>query len=104
MEKKTYYVVPQTKEILEAPVEHLPEYEIEANIEEVEEIRELLKAIYDNDFETYIDAHFWLIEESHNDNDRYDQAFFTLYNKLYELGTDETKQKIKSLGFIKEDS
>ncbi len=99
--KKKYFVVPQTREILEERDQHTFEFEIEATPEEISRLQEWLTVMDANDFETFVNGHFWLIEETHQDNEQYDHALQNVYGMIYDLGTPETKRKMEEMGLIR---
>ncbi|WP_027725378.1 hypothetical protein [Tuberibacillus calidus] len=100
MEKKKYYVRVGTGEVLPDPTLSEWEFEILATPQEVHELKDLLEMTDDEAFINYIKAHapFQELEE----NIPYDKKLETVYRYLYELGTEETKAHIRSMGFIEQ--
>ncbi len=102
MNKKRYFVTISTKEIRETSVpDNGVEFEIIANQNEKEDIEALFKE-KDQDSKNasmYLTKPFneWGADDERS---RYDDHMLNLYRKLYELGTEETKEKIDELGII----
>jgi hypothetical protein len=102
MNKKRYFVTISTKEIRETSVpDNGVEFEIIANQNEKEYIEALFKE-KDQDSKNasmYLTKPFneWGADDERS---RYDDHMLNLYRKLYELGTEETKEKIDELGII----
>ncbi|GIO24573.1 hypothetical protein [Oceanobacillus sp. J11TS1] len=102
MTRKKYFVTVDTEEISEVS---LPddgiEYEIYATPEEVKEIEVLFARKDENakDAVKFVGKPFdeWGADAKRN---KYEAYLITLYRKLYELGTDETKKKIKELNLF----
>ncbi|MEW9676691.1 hypothetical protein ABRT01_10970 [Lentibacillus sp. L22] len=99
MERKTYFVTVDTGEIRDVSLpKNGIEYEIYATPEEVEEIEILFtkKGENANDAVKFLGKPFdeWGVDAKRNN---YDAYLVAIYRKLYELGTDETKKKIKKL-------
>jgi hypothetical protein len=102
LEKKTYYVSVGGGEILE-PSNMLGNYELE--IEATEEEIDLLSELFEESEEAGQDTAARAIipyRLYHNDkeNDAYDDNLIEIYRKLHELGTEETKRHIESMGIL----
>ncbi|GAB3793914.1 hypothetical protein [Virgibacillus kimchii] len=101
-EKKHLFVTIDTQEIRETPIpDGRVEYEIRADETEIKELRELFRKKDKNasDAVEYIGKPFdeWGADE---ERESYDQYQMHIYKKIYELGTQETKDKIGELGII----
>ncbi|WP_018923342.1 hypothetical protein [Salsuginibacillus kocurii] len=75
------------------------QYEIEATHEEKEEIKDLLDALQEQDIEfQQIFGHPF--DEPASDEEKSDAQFRVekLYQRIYDLGTDETKHTLKEMG------
>ncbi|WP_042223780.1 hypothetical protein [Oceanobacillus manasiensis] len=101
-QRKHYFVKITEKEINEVSIpDRSAEYEIVANNEEVEEIRELF--LHENknakNSVEYLSKPFdeWGADDERNS---YDDHLITVYRKVYKLGTDKTKEKIGELGIL----
>ena len=73
-------------------------YTIYANDEELKEIRRKLEKMEDASLSSFFRAHI-PIKPYHEDpqNDAYDDGLNELFQMLYELGDEETKDHIRSL-------
>lgn len=76
-------------------------YTIYANGQEIKEIRNELEKMHDASNASFVRAHIPIMLY-HNDpqNDAYDAGLKTLFQLLYELGDEETKQHIQSLDIL----
>lgn len=100
-ERKNYFVTIDTENIRETSVPEGIEYEVFATQDEISEIRELFneKEKSSKNAVKYLAKPF---NEWGADNERrkYDDHLITLYQRIYELGTEETKANIKELGIF----
>lgn len=101
-ECKNYFVTVDTQDIREMSIPDSGiEFEIIANPEEVKDIEKLFMAKNKNGRKAvkYINKPF---NELEVDNERYnyDDHLITIYRRVYELGTTETKEKINQLGLF----
>ncbi|UUZ80269.1 hypothetical protein LJK88_35915 [Paenibacillus sp. P26] len=101
MEKMTYYVSVQSRTIMLHQGDAAYELEIEATPDEIRELQELFEDKEDFELDTFSRAHY-LATEYHHDrsNDGYDMVLKDIYQKLYALGTDETKRHIESMNIL----
>ncbi|MEN1966886.1 hypothetical protein WMZ97_02310 [Lentibacillus sp. N15] len=100
--RKTYFVTVDTEDIREISLpENGIEYEINATPEEVKAIKMLFmkKNKNEKDAVKYLGKPFdeWGADTERNN---YDAHIIAIYDKLYELGTNETKNKIKELHLL----
>ncbi|QTH45521.1 hypothetical protein J4772_14540 [Cohnella sp. LGH] len=98
MSKQKYYVSVQAKTILPNQGDAAYELEIEAEPEDVRQLLELFEEMesFDNasGFRNLIPG----IPYHHDqENDGYDYYLREVYNKLQEVGTDETKKHISQM-------
>ncbi|WP_080875402.1 hypothetical protein [Oceanobacillus timonensis] len=99
MARKKYYVTVDTEEVSEVSLpENGIEYEIYATQEEVKEI-EVLFARKDKNAKDAVKFVGKPFDERPVDRkrDNYEAYLIAIYRKLYDLGTDETKNEIKEL-------
>ncbi|WP_010649331.1 hypothetical protein [Oceanobacillus massiliensis] len=102
-DKKQYFVAVDSKEIREISIDdNQVEYEIEAEESELLEIEELFKTMEGESKEAILDFHFRPFDEDKVDSERevYHDSLIKIYQKIYELGTPDTKKKIDELGII----
>lgn len=102
MEKKHYFVTIDTQDIREFSLPDTGvEYEITANQKEIEELRELfMKKNKDASNATeYIGKPFdeWGADEERS---AFNDHLLQIYKKIFQLGTEKTRAKIRELGII----
>lgn len=96
-----YYMDIQSGKISVDPLEEGGHFIIEANDSEYEELKTIANELYANDMKTYVRSHIPFLEYHFDkENDLYDQTLIKLYQKLYELGNEETKHHIKSMNIL----
>ena len=101
MEKQTFYVSVQSGNILADKGDSPYEFEIEANEEEIKQLQSLFARRNEADWGTFLRAHVPIVPYSYDSsNDQYDQNLYEIYNKIYELGSQQTKYQIESLGIL----
>jgi len=98
MEKKTYYVSVQAGTVLPNEGDAAFEFEIQATEEEVEQLIELFNSKRETEEDTFIRAPVPAIPyHQDEENDNYDAVLKQIYDKIYELGTEETKAAIAAM-------
>ncbi|MGA8941626.1 MAG: hypothetical protein WB502_02770 [Thermoactinomyces sp.] len=108
MEKKTYYVSvdfgTKAGEIRTHKDENsaLFEYEIEATSEELDQLEKLFTEVGETDFSTFAKAHVPFLDNEAKENLQEDEGIQRIYRLLYQLGTEETKGKLREAGIIQE--
>ncbi|CAH0118372.1 MULTISPECIES: hypothetical protein [unclassified Paenibacillus] len=96
MEKQTYYVSVQSSSILTEQGATPYEFEIQATQEEVDKLQSLFDFKSEADQKTFYRAHIPAYPYHVDpDNDMYDSYLNRIYELIYKLGTDETKQAIR---------
>jgi hypothetical protein len=107
LEKKTYYVTvdigPHTGEIREEINLNDPlyDFEIRATPEEISRLEELFERTQETDFRTFLKAHIpYETRERMQESKKEDAQIDEIYRMIYELGTDETKKKMRESGLI----
>ncbi|TCP26634.1 hypothetical protein EV207_11965 [Scopulibacillus darangshiensis] len=102
--KRRYYITVGSGEILPERTMSEWEFEIDASEEEVMQLQSMFEEANTDSWEAYWRAHIPILPYHHDDsNDKYDDDLVLIYQKLYDLGTPETKEHIKSMGILKED-
>ncbi|MFD0710851.1 hypothetical protein [Paenibacillus sp. GCM10027626] len=101
MDRQKYYVSVQAKTIMAQQGDAAYEFEIMANQEELNRLNALFRRMMDFDGDAYILTHLPGIPY-HNDepNDGFDYYLREIYNTLYELGTEETKDHIAEMNML----
>ncbi|WP_077619155.1 hydrolase [Bacillus sinesaloumensis] len=99
--RKTYYISVGSGEISQVKSGSTWEYKIEATDEEIHQLRNLFTTNYGNEIEGFLRAHVPYVEY-HNDssNDRYDTTLLQVFEMIYQLGDQETKDFIQSQGIF----
>ena len=102
LEKKHYFVTVDTQDIREMSIpDNGIEYEIIAGPEDVEEIKHLFRAQNRETFNAlgYLSKPF---DEWGADDRRaaYDADLIRLYRRIFELGTEKTKEEIREMGIL----
>ncbi|GGB30174.1 hypothetical protein F3157_13350 [Virgibacillus dakarensis] len=101
-QKKTYFVTVDTEDIREVSIpESGIEYEISATPEEIKEI-EMLFMNKDKNAKKAVKFLGKPFDEWGADKERgsYDDHLMTIYQRLYDLGTEETRKRIKELDIL----
>jgi hypothetical protein len=106
MDKKTYYVTvdigPRSGEIrdyLELNDTHY-DFEIEATPEEISRLQQMFEEVEDRDFVTFVKAHIPFLNNEAEESLAEDEKVRQIYRMIFELGTEETKQRMKESGLI----
>lgn len=99
--KKTYYISISNGEIFQDREASPWNFKIEANDEEIMQLREYFDHNYTVGEKNFLRAHIPFVEY-HNDeeNDEQDHILQEVYGMIYELGDAEAKQFIKSIGVL----
>lgn len=101
MEKKPYYVTVQQGRVLEDPTVTPYEFEIFATQEEAGELQKLFERMPADDFANFIDAHIPFVPYHQRESiDVIDDNLSQIYEKIYELGTEETKKFIEEQNIL----
>lgn len=101
MEKKTYYISVGSREISQMKTASPFELEIEATEDEIRRLREIFDEMYSADWMGFFRAHVPYVQYHFDkENDMIDQDLIKVYQMLYDLGKQETKQHIESMGIL----
>lgn len=100
-EKQTYYISIGKGEIFSTPNVSPWQFKISATDQEIKQLRSIFNDNDENSVGDYIRSHIPIMQY-HNDptNDRYDQNLVQIYRLLYELGDQEAKEHIESMGIL----
>lgn len=101
MEKKKFYVNIGTQEISQMKYGNNENFVIHATDDEVMLLREKFNDMDQANFGTFFRAHVPIMSY-HNDksNDDYDEGMTGAFQMLYELGDNQTKEHIESMGIL----
>lgn len=100
--KKTYYIsVGATGEIMSVPNASPWQFKIEATDDEIRQLRSIYNANYNNSIADFLRAHVPYVEY-HNDstNDRNDSNLNKIYGMIYDLGDEEARNHIETMGVL----
>jgi hypothetical protein len=102
MDKQTYYVTVDGTIHTEKKVDDAPyDFEIEATEEEINNLQDLFQEAYNEDWGTYLEAHIpYQTKDRQMESKDVDKKIKEIYTAIYQLGSEETKRGIKSLGII----
>jgi hypothetical protein len=101
-QKKTYYINIGTGEISQSATSSTWNYKIEANDEEITVLREYFDQNYSTEWQNFFRAHVPFVEYHYDrENDAYDKTMKEVYRMVYELGDNEAKTHIESMGILK---
>ena len=99
--KKTYFIDIGSGEISQSPSASVWNYKIEANDEEITLLREEFDQNYTMGLQNFIRAHVPFVEY-HNDKENHmqDQSLIRVYAMIHQLGDDEAKKHIETMGIL----
>jgi hypothetical protein len=100
-QKKTYYIDVGSGEITQSVTGSTWSFKIQADDEEITELRELFNENYSNEWKTFVRAHIPYLEYHHDrENDMYDSTIQQVYGLIHKLGDDEAKSHIESMAIL----
>ncbi|KOO46759.1 hypothetical protein [Priestia koreensis] len=99
--KKTYYINVGYGEISLSKSAFDWNYVIQATDDEITHLRDLFNGNDNEDWQGFFRAHVPYIQYHFDrQNDAYDQGMSLIYEQLYKLGDDATKQHIKEMNIL----
>lgn len=100
-QKKTYYIDVGSGEISQSATSSTWSYKIQANDEEITQLRELFDQNYSTEWKNFFRAHVPYLEYHYDrENDAYDSTIQQVYGMLYKLGDEEAKNHIVSMNIL----
>ncbi|MCM3113432.1 hydrolase [Lederbergia lenta] len=101
LKKNTYYIAIGSGEIMSTPTASPWQFKIEATDEEIKNLRALFDSSADNSVADFLRAHI-PYRDYHRDptNDIYDQNLFRAYETVHQLGDEEARSHIESMGIL----
>ncbi|WP_337969980.1 hydrolase [Virgibacillus salexigens] len=101
MEKKKYYVNMGTGEISKLKYDNNEDFVIHATDDEIVLLREKLNEADASGIRTFFRAHIPVVPY-HNDpsNDEFDNELMEAYRMVYQLGDEQAKSHIESMGIL----
>lgn len=99
--KKPYYIAIASGQIMKTATDSPWDFTIEANDDEITKLREFFDQNYSTEWQNFARAHVPYVQYHYDrENDAYDETLQQIYKMIYELGNDEAKQHIRSMGII----
>jgi hypothetical protein len=100
-QKKTYYIDVGTGEISQSATSSTWSYKIQADDEEITQLRELFDRNYSTEWQNFFRAHVPYVQYHYDrENDAYDDTIQQVYSMLYKLGDDEAKSHIQTMNIL----
>jgi hypothetical protein len=100
-QKKTYYIDVGSGEISQSATSSTWSYKIQADNEEITQLRELFDQNYSTEWKNFIRAHVPYVEYHYDrENDAYDSTIQQVYGMLHKLGDTEAKNHIESMNIL----
>ncbi|MBT2726488.1 hydrolase [Bacillus sp. ISL-75] len=101
--KKTYYIDVGSGEISQSPTSSTWSYKIQADNEEITQLRELFDQNYSTEWKNFFRAHVPFVQYHYDrENDAYDSTIQQVYGMLHKLGDAEAKNHIESMNILPE--
>lgn len=99
--KKTYYIDVGSGEISQSATSSTWSYKIQADDEEITQLRELFDQNYSTEWKNFFRAHVPYLEYHYDrENDAYDRTIQQVYGMLHKLGDEEAKHHIESMNIL----
>jgi hypothetical protein len=99
--KKPYYIDIGTGEISQSATSSTWNYRIEASDDEIIQLREYFDQNYSTEWQNFFRAHVPFVQyHQDRENDTYDKTMKEVYRMIHELGDDEAKKHIESMGIL----
>ena len=99
--RKTYYIWLPNREIFQDRECSPWNFKIKATDDEVVQLREYFNHNYSVEEENFYRAHVPYIEYHYDrQNDEYDKTLQKIYQMIYQLGDEEAKQHIETMGIL----
>jgi hypothetical protein len=100
-QKKTYYIDVGTGEISQSATSSTWSYKIQADDEEITQLRELFDENYSTEWQNFFRAHVPYVQYHYDrENDAYDQTIQRVYGMLHKLGDNEARNHIDSMNIL----
>lgn len=102
MKKETYYVTVDGTIHTDKLLDDAPyDFEVRATDEEIKNLQDLFQHTYNNEWDTFVQSHMpFRTKERQKESLDVDENVKEIYSAIYQLGTDETKKSIESLGLL----
>lgn len=102
-EKKTYYIAVGTGEISQSRSDSTWNFKINATDDEIKTLRAYFDQNYSTEWKNFFRAHVPYVQYHHDrENDAYDDTIQKVYGLIYELGDEEARNHIETMGILPE--
>ncbi|MFJ7639847.1 hydrolase [Peribacillus sp. NPDC097264] len=102
-EKQTYHVDLVSGDILAQKLDENPSFTIQANDDELAELKQCLDDHLKDDLEAFARSHVpYLLYHHDRANDKYDAAMKKLYRIIYRLGDEAARNHIEEIGILED--
>lgn len=103
MTKKKYYVSMASSEISQIQFGNNDDFTIYANDDEIRVLRAKMDQMHNADISSFWRAHIPIMSYHHDKpNDDYDAGITEAFQMIHDLGDDQTKSNLKSMGILKD--
>jgi hypothetical protein len=100
-QKKTYYIDVGTGGISQSATSSTWNFKIQANDQEITDLRELFDQNYSTEWQNFFRAHVPYVQYHYDrENDAYDNTIQQVYSIIYKLGDEEAKNHIESMNIL----
>ncbi len=100
-QKKTYYIDVGHGQISQSSTASAWNFKIQANDEEITQLRELFDQNYSTEWQNFFRAHVPYVQYHYDrENDAYDNTIEQVYGMIYKLGDVEAKSHIESMNIL----
>ncbi|MCA1066476.1 hydrolase [Rossellomorea sp. AcN35-11] len=104
-ERYDYYIEVATGEISRSSTDSPWNFKISATDEEITRLREVFDNNHSVDWQNFYRAHVPYIQYHYDrQNDAYDENLHLVYEMIHQLGDEEAKKFIESMGILQSDS
>jgi hypothetical protein len=101
LNKKTYYIALGTGEIMQSATDSPWNFKITATDDEIIQLREYFDQNYSTEWQNFFRSHVPYVQYHYDrENDAYDETTEKIYKLIYDLGDEEAKQHIRSIGIL----
>lgn len=101
MEREKYYVSVASGEISQIQFGNNDDFTIYATDSEVNDLRGMMDVMHQADVKTFFRAHIPIMPYHRDEaNDQYNSGIQEAYQKIYQLGDEQTKENIKNMNIL----
>ncbi|HWO75690.1 MAG TPA: hydrolase [Bacillus sp. (in: firmicutes)] len=104
-ERKTYYIDLGSGEISRSRTASAWNYQIEASDEDITQLREYFDQMHSTGWQNFFRAHVPYVQYHYDrENDANDRLLKDVYQLIHDLGDEEARKQIESMGILDEKS